>query len=112
MKISQMTTDQTADVLVRIAEPVSNIMHDGGVMKMMEKLAKTDSKSAVKFFADNISTVVTVLLKDHRMDVYEIVAAMSGKTLEEVAQQNIAMTVKDIKESWDGDLVSFFASAK
>lgn len=112
MKISQMTTDKAADVLIRIAEPASSIMHDEKVYEMLEKLAKGNSDSAVKFFADNISMVVTVLLKDHRSDVFEVVAAMNDKTVEEVAGQPITQTIKDIKECWDGDLTDFFASLK
>lgn len=112
MKLSQMTTDQAADVLVRIAEPSSNIMHDEKVYDMLEKLAKGNTDSAVKFFADNITMVVTALLKDHRADVYEIVAAVANKTVEEVSTQNIKQTISDIKDSWDGELLDFFGSLK
>lgn len=112
MKISLMTTDQAADVLIKIAEPASSIMHDQNVFDMLEKLSQSDTKNAVKFFADNISMVVTVLLKDHRIEVYSIVAALSEKSVDEVAKQNIKQTVKDIKDNWDGDLVDFFASLK
>ena len=112
MKISEMNTNQAADVLVRIADPASNIMHDKKVFDMLEKLATGNDSSPVKFFADNLTMVVTVLLKDHRNDVFEIVAALSEKTVEEVGNQNIKTTVFDIKESFDKDLLDFFGSLK
>lgn len=111
MKISQMTTNQAADVLVRIAAPASKIMHDKTTMKVLEGVAK-GSNDAVKFIAENLVPVTTILLKSHRMDVFEIVAALTGKTLEEVGEQNILVTISDIRDSWDGDLVDFFGSLK
>lgn len=112
MKISAMTTEHATDVLVKIAEPASIIMHDEKVFDMLERLSKSEAGNAVKFFADNISLIVTALLKDHKTEVYTIVAALVEKTAEEVAKQNIKQTVMDIKESWDGDLIDFFGSLK
>lgn len=107
-----MTTNQAADVLVRIADPASNIMHDQGVVDMLQQLMDSDDSNPVKFIADNLTTVTTILLKDHRDDVFEIVATLAGKTASEVAEQRITETIKDIKESWDGELVGFFGSLK
>ena len=111
MKISQMTTDQAADVLIRIADPAANIMHDEETVAVLEKLAKGND-APLTFIADNIVPVTTVLFKSHRNDLYEVVAALSGKTMEAIGKQKITETIKDIKESWDGDLVDFFASLK
>ena len=110
MKISEMTTDQAADVLVRIADPVSNIIHDEESLKVIKRLAEADTNVPVKFFADNIAPIVMVLLKDHRSDVFEVVAALSAKSAEEVAKQKIGATVTDIQNSLDGELLDFFAS--
>lgn len=112
MKISQMTTDQAADVLIRIADPAANIMHDSDALAMLDDLSNSNADNAVKFFADNIPKVTVVLLKNHRSDVYEIVAALAEKTIDEVANQKITETIKDIKESWDGELIDFFGSLK
>lgn len=112
MKISQMTTDQAADVLIKIAEPCANVMHDKNTIDMLDGLTKGKGVSTIDYIASNIPVVVSVLLKDHRQDVYSIVAALVGKTPEEVAGQKIADTIADVKESWDGDLVSFFAQSK
>lgn len=112
MKISEMTTDQAADVLVRIVDPISNIIHDEGLVEVLEKLAKADSSSPVKFIAANLAPVTTIALKAHRADVFEIVAALSGKSVEAVAGQKITETIKDIVDSWDAELVDFFESLR
>lgn len=112
MKISEMTTNQAADVLVRIAVPASNIMHDKNVFDMLEHIAKGSDATLAKFLADNMTAVVTVLLKDHRNDVFEIVAALNDKDVDAVGNQNIKQTVLDIKNSFDRDLIDFFGSLK
>lgn len=112
MKISQMTTDQAADVLVRIVDPVSNIVNDADFINVIENLAEADSSVPVKFFANNLAPIVSVALKSHKADVFEIVAALSKKTTEEVAKQKITETIKDIADSWDGELVDFFGSLR
>ena len=112
MKISKMTTDQAADVLVRIVEPAANIVHDEEVYKDLGGIVNGSNEDALKFLAANIVPITTALLKTHRLDVYEIVAALSEKTVDEVAKQKITVTIKDIKESWDGELLDFLGSLK
>lgn len=112
MKISQMTTDQASDVLVRIAPPASSIMRDKKTVDVVEKLANSSTDSPIKFIAGNLTAVVTVLLHDHRKDVYEIVAALSGKTTEEIGKQKITATILDVKDSFDEELLDFFGSLK
>lgn len=112
MKISQMTTDQAADVLVRIVDPVSNIVNDEEFIKVLEKLAEADSSAPIKFLADNLAPIVGIALKSHKADVFEIVAALNKKTTEEVAKQKITKTIKDVMDSWDGELVDFFGSLR
>lgn len=111
MKISQMTTDQAADVLVKIAEPASNIMHDEETIALIERLANGDD-NPIRFLADNIVPITSAALKTHREDTYAVVGALCDKSVEEVASQKITQTIRDIKDSVDGDLVDFFASLK
>jgi len=112
MKISQMTTDQAADALIRIAEPAANIMHDQDTIAVLEKLATGKDGDGLSFVADNLVPVATILLKTHREDMYEVLAALSAKKVEAIGKQKITETIKDIKECWDGELVDFFASLK
>ena len=111
MKISQMTTDQAADALIRIAPSAANIMHDEDTVATLEKVAN-GSNNPLVFFADNLVPIANILLKDHRADFYEIVAALSNKTADDVANQKFPETILDVKNCLDGDLVDFFVSLK
>lgn len=109
MKISQMTTDQAADVIIKITEPAASIMHDDAVVKKLGEMANGSDKP-FEFIADNLLPVLSVLLENHRCEVYAVFAALTGKTAEEFAKQPITQTIRDFKESFDSELVDFFGS--
>lgn len=112
MKISEMTTDQAADTLVRVAAPISAIMQDKDSKALLESLAKANAREPLRYIANNLSVVVSTLLKKHRRDVYEIAAALSGKAVQDIGKQNILVTIRDLQESMDEELLSFFGSSK
>lgn len=112
MKISEMTTDQAADVLIRITVPVSNIIHDEKSNEMLLNLATSDSKKPMQWLARNLTTVSTGLLKTHRHDMYEIVSALTGKPVNEIGKQRMLTTLQDIREAVDEELISFFDSSR
>lgn len=112
MKFSEMNTDQMAKALVMIAEPVSAIAKDENVLAVLKDLGKPKKgQPPIMLYADMISGFIPVLLGAHKNDVYTIIAAMTGKTVEEVSEQPGLETVKQIREFLDADFVSFFTSA-
>lgn len=110
MKISQMTTDQAADVLVRIAEPVSNIMDDSKVAELLQDISRSKNVPYIKLFASLVPKIVPLALKTHRKDLYEVVGALDNKSVSEVSKQNVLKTIKTLQESIDKDLIDFFGS--
>lgn len=110
MKISQMTTDHAADVLVRIAEPVSNIMDDSKVADLLKDISGSKDVPYIKLFASLVPKIVPLALESHREDVFEIVGALDNKSVSEVKKQNVLKTIKVIQESVDKDLIDFFGS--
>ena len=58
-----------------------------------------------------IGKLAPALLKTHRDDLYAVVSALTGKTVAEIDAQKGLQTIKDIKESFDGELADFFKSA-
>lgn len=112
MKISQMSTDKAADVLVRIVEPAANMMHDDKVIDMLKSFSGGKDQTVAEFFGKNLVPIVCSLLKDHRTDVFEIVAALSDKTVDEVAEQKVPVTIVDIRDSVDKELIDFFGSLR
>lgn len=113
MTISQMTTEQAADALVRISYAVSPIVKEEKIRQTIEIVAgHREDKDVLATIGDVIDCLVPTLLKDYRTNVYEIVSALAGKSAEEVATQNILVTIRDIKESVDQELIDFFTSSK
>ena len=108
MKLSEMSTDRLADVMVRIAGPVERIGNDEMLIDKLRAMAAKGGKTAVENAAGMFGALVPVLLERHREDTYAVLAAMTGKNAEEIAAQNAMVTLREAKECVDGDLLSFF----
>ena len=108
MKLSEMSTDRLADVMVRIAEPVERIGSDEVLIDKLRALAQTGRKTAIENAAAMVGTLVPVLLERRREDTYAVLAALTGKTAEEIAAQPAMVTLKEARESIDADFLRFF----
>ena len=112
MKFSEMNTDQMAKALVMIAEPVAAIAKDEKVIAVMKEMGKPRrGQPPIMIYADMISGLVPAILGTHKTEVYTIIAAMTGKTIQDVSEQPGLETVNQIREFLDADFVSFFTSA-
>lgn len=108
MKISMMNTEQAADALVRMAQPVANILDDKDVDPILQKFSKSKDKSMTKIAAYFIPKVVSLALKSHRDDLFEIVGALEGVSADEVRKFPVLKTMTIIRDSFDKDLIDFF----
>ena len=111
MKLSEMTTNQAADALVRIAEPAAEMINDEKVFEAVKKGGKLYTKhAAMKDVAAYVMRdIVPLLLKDHRAALYTVLSIMTGKTVKQIGTQLVTETYADIKNSVDKDLLSFFS---
>lgn len=110
MKLSQMTTEQAADVLVKIADPVARILSDDGAMKIISDTIETGTENPMKGYAAILTKLVPFCLKDHRADLFSVIAALDGKTGDEIAKFNFVSTLRVLKDSADKELFDFFRS--
>lgn len=113
MKLSQLTTDQATNVLCELTPYIANITGDKTLSDTLsEKIGS--GKSAAEIFvygAKKAASIVPIILKDHKTDVFGILSVLNNKTEEDIAKQNIITTMKQIQEIWqDNDLVDFFKS--
>lgn len=116
MKISELTTDRAADVLCEISAYISNICGDKAVMdEVMKNITLTGKESVVEMvmtLADKISALSPLLLKQHKTDIFGIVAALNDAAIEDISKQNIMITMSQIKEIFiDKDFIDFFRSS-
>lgn len=114
MRLSQLTTDKALDVLCEITPYVSNIVTDEQLMDAIGKSVKREgmTKAGIMLLgAEKLTSIVPVVMKTHRADVYGVVAALNGMEPEEIASQNIIKTSMQIRDICkDKELLDFFRS--
>jgi hypothetical protein len=114
MKFSQLTTDKALDVLCEITPYIANIATDDELMAVIGKAVKREGMTRAGVLllgAEKLTKMVPVLLKTHRDDVYGVVAAVNGKTVDEIREQNFIKTTAQIVEVIkDKELLDFFKS--
>ncbi len=116
MKISEFSTECALDKLCEIVPYADNIMGDDELVSVLkEKINPTGEKMVAAAWAllgmRKASKLVPVLFKRHREDVFAILAALNGTTVEKIKAQNIITTMMQLREVLkDEELVAFFSS--
>jgi len=113
-KISQLTSEEFLDTLCAVTPYVTNITGDADLMNTIGKSIPRDGMTRAGVLllgAEKLGSMVPIIAKTHRADVYGIIAAVNGVEPEEIANQNAlktAMQIRDIVR--DKELLSFFKS--
>ena len=114
MKLSQLTTERAADVLCELTPYIANITGDKALLDELANKFDSKGKSAAElytFAAHKYATLVPILLKDHREDVFGMLAVLNETEPEKIANQNIISTMMQV---WsvlkDKELLAFFKS--
>lgn len=114
MKLSKLTTDEALDVLCEITPYVSNIVSDETLMETLNKTVKKEGMTRAGVLvagAEKLSRLVPIVMKEHRNDVYGILAAVNGLDTDEIAKQNIIKTSMQIRDVCaDKEMLDFFRS--
>ena len=114
MKLSEMNTEQLADALCAIAEPMENIGADDEFNKKIAEFSERNKKNGGMTKLENLTGIVATtipwLLKRHRQDVYVILSVLTGKSVQEIENQNGFVTIRDAKDCVDKELTDFFKS--
>ena len=111
MKISLMNNVQAADALIRISEPMGNILDDQELVSMLDELNKMNDLGIVRAVGKLMPKFVGYALKKHRKDLFEIIGALENKPIKEVEQMNFMETVKVVRDSYDDVLKDFFTGS-
>lgn len=115
MKISELSTDNAADVICRLTPHISAIVSDEDLMTELNKtIDRKDIQNKAQYLiiaAGKITALIPILLDKRKNDVFGILAAINGKSVDEIKAQNIIVTLEQIKEAvQDKDLIDFFKS--
>ena len=115
MKISQLSTDRAVSALCELTPYVESIFVDDDLMEELKTAldfakAKTMAEQ-LALILGKFSKIIPILLGKKKNDVFEILAVLNEKTVEQISAQNIIVTMNQIKElSTDKDLIDFFKS--
>ena len=114
MKLSQLTTERAADVLCELTHYIANITGDKALLDELANKFDSKGKSAAElytFAAHKYATLVPILLKDHREDVFGVLSVLNETELDKIAKQNIMETMKQVRDLFqDKELLDFFKS--
>ncbi len=106
MKLSEMTTPQFAECAARIAAPIGRLTKTKEMQTFFSQHANKELNGMLA--ASAILELFPVFLQSHYADTVEVIAALTGKPVEEINAQSGLQTVKDVRESWDRELLGFF----
>ena len=116
MKISDMSLGQAADALAVITPMIVRIAEDKTIMQSIGTAVNTEGMSVngLKLtMTQRYSSAVTALFRDHRNDLFGILAAINGKTVEDIAALSVKDAMVMIDEiRHDEDLTNFLASLR
>lgn len=111
---SELGTDEALEVVLQIAQPITNLIDDEALVKEMQKTmpkGETTQIAMKRFGLAKIVKLLNIAIKQHRTDVYEILSPFNGLTAEEIGKQNFLVTCKQVADLLhDKDFVDFFKS--
>lgn len=117
MKLSELSTDRAADVLCEITPFLANLAGDTALQDTLrDKLKLQDGQKLstaelYTFGAQKLAVIVPIVLKDHRADVFGMLAALNGTTAAQIAAQGVMDTMGQLREVMqDKQLRDFFKS--
>lgn len=114
MKLSELTTERAADVLCELTPYIANITGDKYLLDELANKFDSKGKSAAElytFAAHKYATLVPILLKEHRNDVFGLLAVLNETEPEKIAGQNIISTMMQVRSVLkDKELLDFFKS--
>lgn len=111
---SELSTDEALEVVLQIAQPITNLIDDEALVKEMQKVmpkGETTRIAMQRFALAKIVKLLNIALKQHREDVYAILAPFNDLTVEEIGKQNFLVTCKQVADLLnDKGFVDFFKS--
>lgn len=116
MKLSELSTDRSADVLCELAPYIGSITDDREFVKTIGKVVTADEPmnqyGNYAMIAGRIIESIPLLLKKHRADVYGILSVMNERSVKEIAEQKLIETMRQVRELFDDEVFEdFFKSS-
>ena len=114
MRLSDIKGDRAIDVIANLIEPVARIAEDKEAAKLFRREKLSKGETAMGALLKRIRTSVPLLLRNHKMELIEIMAALEGVPKEAYAEAlSVPKLIADILGMLnDNELLSFFGLAQ
>lgn len=114
MKLSDIKGERTLDVIAEIIEPIANIAADQTGSGAVPAAALPEGKETEGVYAGAGEKSAPALIKGHREDIVQLLAALAGVTPEAYAESlNLFKLTSDIVDLMtDPEFLGLFPSAE
>lgn len=115
MKLSELSTDKSLDVLCEITPYVTSIASDQELIAELKRKTKLPEDAPlidlISVGVDKVNRIAPTLLKQKRNDIYGILSVINETTPEEIGKQNVLKTASQIRDLIkDKEFIDFFKS--
>ncbi len=115
MKLSAISTDRAVEVLCELTPHISNIVTDEELLGELKRAVASEEVTTraqwIALGVEKINKIVPIVLKKRKSDVFGVLGVLNEKTAEEIANQNLLVTMKQVREVIkDKELLDFFKS--
>lgn len=110
MKLSEMTIEKQAAAICDLCDPVGTLLEDSRVGQALSALQAKDGETVGELMGRAVKKIIPLLLKEHLSELVSIASILTGKSPQEVKKGGIPGLVRDVKSSFDGELLGFFKS--
>lgn len=112
MRISEMNTKEAAVCLCKLAAPMGRIGEDKALNAYLKGMTNNKGKTLLEVISGALATLLPVLLENHYADTITVISALTGKSVQEIEDQNILLTMRDAQSVVDKDLLDFFTALR
>lgn len=114
MKLSDIKGERTLDVIAEIIEPIANIAADQTAAALFQRQRCPKGKKPKEFMLERVKKSAPALIKGHREDIVQLLAALAGVTPEAYAESlNLFKLTSDIVDLMtDPEFLGLFPSAE
>ena len=112
MKMTEMNTEQLAKTICAAADPLSRIAKSKALNDALSEYSNShnESMTVLQKLSALLTGVVPALLSENYSDMVKVISVMTGKSVEEVENQNGLQTIAEVKAFIDEDLADFFTT--
>lgn len=114
MKLYELSTEKALDVMCQATPYIANIVGDSDLLSSLNEKLGGEKKSIAELYtygAQKIAQLIPILLKNHRDDVFGLLAVLNDMEPKDIAAQGFTRTLEQIRSAvQDKELIDFFKS--